>query len=1114
MKTIIEANYLTVDENRLTIPEKINERKNNKIEKVKEYKVIRQIPASGSEADIFVVSKMDAEYIMKYYRYGIIPQEEIMEKIKLISEKSPAEIVKIYEIGYDGENGRYYEILEYIENGSLYDLYHGRKLEKNELKKIISEINNSLKILHDEGIIHLDLKPSNILVRTKEPLDLVFTDFGISSFVDKELEMKMTSVKGTPLYCSPESFTGVVGKESDYWSLGMIIYELAAGYNPFDKIDHKVIMYTVMTKNMEIDRNIDSEFMTIIKGLLVREPERRWGYSDVVKWLNGESGRVEIISEYNDEKPYEDVYKEKKIKENDKSVENEKFLKNISLENINSLAVRYLKGEADDDDKEVLLGFFSGDIGKEIDKFIHENGTGNKCETALAVLNELKYTDDFKKKAVIITILAENIKNKDKYILNGSMMDAVFLIRNRKMLIEKENWEKIKMKYIIPVDFLFPEKMNGNQYKIFLKFMYSDSSILIEKTMYEQLKEKYILHEEMLGLENRNYEEYILYAGEIVKNKSIYITKGEYKTILATYGNYLIIRALEKKSLKEFKEILRFINLNIGILIRNVEAEFVKNDMKYSDKIGLIFDGTRDYILSTKEIVAEMKLSAAKGLIRKKDFASGCLALADGIRMSKTIFENNAEYIEDILMQMYSEKMYKEAEEIIEIIKDEEIKLPEILIRIMEMISSEKEAAGDIDGAIEILIKIDKNQYCATIAKKYLINKMPEKGFEYMYMSAKSGNLDSLYKVGIMFEEGIGTDENVERAKKIFSVAKDKGSSDAEKRLQNLEGYSALFGNFGAENYKDKECVVMLTQKYKFIPVQRGERIQKVVFSDEGSIMYTFSKSGNVKLWGLDSKILKKNIECKGIIESISCKGIVMLRRGDKVELYDVDTNKIVGIIADTVPDNAKAVFSDNGEMAAIYGYDRGIYVYDAKDGRFLSKLKYEHINPKAVNDNTPMASITVSTLAIPRNKNYLVAGGNFKEIRIWDIDCGRIEKGVSVEGNIQIIAASENMEYIVTYDGKNINVYDSERIEKIRGFSEVGVKEIKFIKNTKIFITMTENSLKIWNPIDKYFIEKVNFSADKAVSFDVGKNGDMIAVATDRGEVLVFDIDVFDFGG
>jgi serine/threonine protein kinase len=287
-RTILETGQKTVVEGYKTeVEDRQSSSGASAISSFRDYPIIEQFPATGGEADIYLIKQKSGEAILKLYRFGVDPKEAVLKKAKELSINFPEHIIGIDEYGYDEKTQRWYEIQEHAKHGSLRD-YAASNFNKKELRKIIEEIIEGLKVLNDNDLLHLDLKPSNILVRTIQPLDLILTDFGIASILDPDLSKKMTKIKGTPLFWSPEAFTGVVGKQSDFWSLGIIILELLMGKNPFSDLDTKVIMYTLSTRGVEIPENIGEDFKLLLKGLLTREPQKRWGYEQVKRWLQGD----------------------------------------------------------------------------------------------------------------------------------------------------------------------------------------------------------------------------------------------------------------------------------------------------------------------------------------------------------------------------------------------------------------------------------------------------------------------------------------------------------------------------------------------------------------------------------------------------------------------------------------------------------------------------------------------------------------------------------------------------------------------------------------------------------------------------------------------------------
>ena len=259
------------------------------------YRVVRQLPTKGSEADIFVVEKDSEQYILKLYRYGIKPKKDILLAIKALSESHPHEFVRLFEADFDPTSERWYEIQEYVANGSLQTLMADRSLltgaqQATFFNDVAREVADALHALHQNNLLHLDLKPSNILLRSVHPLDLVLIDFGIATALDSDMSKKVTKMRGTPMYQSPESYSGVMGRPADWWGLGMILLEIAAGVHPFRGLSERVISYAIATEPMEIPENLNAGQKELLRGLLTRTPEKRWSYEQVARWLTGERG--------------------------------------------------------------------------------------------------------------------------------------------------------------------------------------------------------------------------------------------------------------------------------------------------------------------------------------------------------------------------------------------------------------------------------------------------------------------------------------------------------------------------------------------------------------------------------------------------------------------------------------------------------------------------------------------------------------------------------------------------------------------------------------------------------------------------------------------------------
>lgn len=248
------------------------------------YVIRRELDVQTGEADLFVCTCNNQEYIAKIYRRQMAIKPEVAQELAQINSPS---VARVYAMGeYEGYP---VEILPYYRNGSL----QGRRFTAQQLKSdIIPSLNAGLKVLHEHGIIHKDLKPSNIMLKDDERT-VAIIDFGISTVAQNGNTVVVTHTGLTPEYSAPETFRGLFLAESDYYSLGITLFELFTGHSPYDGMSQEQIAQFAVIQKVPLDAVTDTDLKNLITGLTYNDitnrrdksnPNRRWTFEEVENW--------------------------------------------------------------------------------------------------------------------------------------------------------------------------------------------------------------------------------------------------------------------------------------------------------------------------------------------------------------------------------------------------------------------------------------------------------------------------------------------------------------------------------------------------------------------------------------------------------------------------------------------------------------------------------------------------------------------------------------------------------------------------------------------------------------------------------------------------------------
>ena len=247
--------------------------------------VERQLESSGAEAELFVCrDATGASIVLKVYRSGIGINAKVMEARSGLGHRHITRL-----IDHGEQEGRIWETSELFEGGDLRRWIEAT-VTLEEAVSIVEQLAQGLRCLHGEDIEHRDLKPENVLVRTRKPVDVAISDFGISSVVSETKHL--TRAAHSIAYAPPEAIAGqdevvVERTKWDAWSLGMMIIEMVTRRHPFADLHLAGVAHRLATAQVdELAEGIeDPAWRRLARGLTRRNPAQRWGPQEVLAWV-------------------------------------------------------------------------------------------------------------------------------------------------------------------------------------------------------------------------------------------------------------------------------------------------------------------------------------------------------------------------------------------------------------------------------------------------------------------------------------------------------------------------------------------------------------------------------------------------------------------------------------------------------------------------------------------------------------------------------------------------------------------------------------------------------------------------------------------------------------
>lgn len=298
------------------------------------YDVIRRIRAGGMGA-VYEGRQRTAfgrrvaiKVILGDYAEDRAMRRRFAHEAKTIARLHHPHILPLIEFGE--EQGLLYLVMPFIEGGTLTSYLRRHLPDLHEVSTIFQQVLDAVEYAHEEGLIHRDIKSSNVLLEAQRngPPYAYLADFGLVRTIQQDemgrviqqtgVAMPLDQVPGTPHYMAPEQTRGIVTPATDIYALGVLLYQMLLGELPYDDPDDiaviKMHLHAPVPNPRDVDASIPVELGAVVTRAMSKRPEQRFPDVDAFRQalraaIEGPAAHVaQTNDEEFDDEPEDDAF--------------------------------------------------------------------------------------------------------------------------------------------------------------------------------------------------------------------------------------------------------------------------------------------------------------------------------------------------------------------------------------------------------------------------------------------------------------------------------------------------------------------------------------------------------------------------------------------------------------------------------------------------------------------------------------------------------------------------------------------------------------------------------------------------------------------------------------